>query len=322
MLKKIGLSLVAIIILLALVVVFGPREPVSEEIAFKASDIGSDVDAYLAKSEAKYANIIPGAQKQVIWNDPATKSKTPLSIVYIHGFSATLEEVRPLPDIVAKNLNANLFYTRLSGHGRDGAAMAEPSVNDWLNDTAEAISVGRAIGEKVVIIATSTGGTFSAWAATQPDLMAEVDGIVFISPNFAINNPATPLLTMGAARYLLPPLVGAERSFEPSNEEHGKWWTQKYPTVAVLPMAQSVRFVDGLDYSSVSTPAMFVFHPNDKVVSAEATRGIVGRWGAKATVREVLEAEDDHNHVIAGRILSPSNSEPLAQAIIDWIKTK
>ncbi|MDD4273595.1 MAG: hypothetical protein PHG14_07705 [Desulfobacter postgatei] len=38
--------------------------------------------------------------------------------VYIHGFSATRKETAPLSDLVAKTLNANLFYTRLSGHGR------------------------------------------------------------------------------------------------------------------------------------------------------------------------------------------------------------
>ena len=36
-------------------------------------------------------------------------------------------------------------------------------------------------------------------------------------------------------------------------------------------------------------------------------------------IHEVLEAEDRYDHVIAGRILSPSNSEPLAQRAIDWI---
>ena len=59
--------------------------------------------------------------------------------------------MRPLPDKVAAALGANLFYTRLTGHGQDGAAMAEGSVNAWINDYAEAMAIGRAIGGKVEI---------------------------------------------------------------------------------------------------------------------------------------------------------------------------
>ena len=70
-------------------------------------------------------DIRPGLQKEIVWANPATKTKTPLAIVYIHGFSASKGEVRPLPDKVASALGANLFFTRLTGHGEDGAAMAE-----------------------------------------------------------------------------------------------------------------------------------------------------------------------------------------------------
>nr|WP_287339345.1 hypothetical protein [Mesorhizobium sp.] len=90
-------------------------------------------------------------------------ARTPLSIVY----SASKGEVRPLPDEVADQLDANL-YTRLTGHGQGGAAMADGSVNAWINDYEEALAIGRAIGDKVIVIATSTGGSLAAWAATQP----------------------------------------------------------------------------------------------------------------------------------------------------------
>ena len=138
---------------------------------FDPAAIGNDIDGYLAKREANYSDIKPGAQKQMIWLDPATKSKSPYSVVYIHGFSASLAEVRPVPDLVAKEIGANLFYTRLTGHGRTGDAMAEAKVNDWYNDVAEALAIGRATGGKVIVIATSTGGTLATWAATQPKLM-------------------------------------------------------------------------------------------------------------------------------------------------------
>ncbi|MER9564784.1 hypothetical protein NKI85_22425 [Mesorhizobium sp. M0571] len=94
-----------------------------------------------------------GLDKEIIWADPMIHAKTPLAIVYIHGFSASKGEVRPLPDEVADQLDANLFYTRLTGHGQDGAAIAQGSVNAWINDYEEALAIGRAIGDKVIVIA-------------------------------------------------------------------------------------------------------------------------------------------------------------------------
>ena len=325
MFRTILKSLLALIVIIAGILTFGPREPVDEAVKFDSASLGSDLDAYLKAREANIPELIQGAEKQIIWNDPATKSKTPISIVYIHGFSATLEEIRPTPDLIAKELGANLFFTRLKGHGRDGDAMAEPTVNDWFNDTAEALAIGRALGDKVFVVSTSTGGTFTTWAASKPELIQDVGGLINVSPNYGVNNPASALLTLGAARYWVPLLVGAQRSFEPSNAEHAKWWTEQYPTVALLPMARSVEFVNTIKFEDITIPSLFIYHPEDKVVRADITKSIAGRWGkntsASGQMHEIASSEDGHNHVIAGRIKSPSNSVPIAQKALEWIRT-
>ena len=64
----------------------------------------------------KIRGILPWTKKRIIWNNPNLKSKSEIAFIYIHGFSASLGEIRPVPDILVENLNANLF-TRLSGHG-------------------------------------------------------------------------------------------------------------------------------------------------------------------------------------------------------------
>ena len=79
--------------------------------------------------------------------------------------------MQPLPrQSGGGGLGANLFYTRLTGHGQDGAAMAEGSVNAWINDYAEAMAIGRAIGDKVVVIGTSTGASLAIGRRAQPAL--------------------------------------------------------------------------------------------------------------------------------------------------------
>ncbi|MEM8751033.1 MAG: alpha/beta fold hydrolase [Pseudomonadota bacterium] len=327
--KKFARFLLIGVVVLAIAFFLGPREPVDEtldtDFAAIAALRGAAVEDHLAKSEADIENLVDGAGKHVVWADPQTKQRTPLSVVYIHGFSATLEEVRPTPDIIAEQLGANLHYTRLTGHGRDGAAMAQATVNDWFNDVAEALAIGRAIGDETIIVATSTGGTLAAWALEQAALAQGVKGVVMVSPNFGVKAAAARILSLPWARQLIPSLVGETRSFEPSNEDHGKWWTTEYPTIALLPMQASVDRAANADFAAMKTPALFIFHPDDQVVDASITQSVADNWGTNgsgtATVHTVDEAEDRYNHVIAGRILSPSNSKPLADKAVEWIRS-
>jgi alpha-beta hydrolase superfamily lysophospholipase len=148
------------LLLAALSAVFfaGPQVALSTQL--RSLQLPADLDQYLAASEARYPDITANTEKIIIWAYP-DKRKTALSVIYPQGFSATRQETAPLSDEIAKQLGANLFYTRLTGHGRSGAAMAEASVNDWLNDSQEALQIGAQLGEHVVVIATSTGATLA-----------------------------------------------------------------------------------------------------------------------------------------------------------------
>src|SRR5690606_22606120 len=95
-----------------ILIVTGPRVEIDPTLRFDDSAIGPDPDAYLAEVESRFADIRPGLQKEIIWADPRTKKKTPYAVIYLHGFSASKGEVRPLPDLIARHLGANLYFTR------------------------------------------------------------------------------------------------------------------------------------------------------------------------------------------------------------------
>lgn len=111
---------------------FGPREKVDLTADFDPRKFGEGVQVYFESVESGFDDITPGVEKRVIWQDGFKEQRTPVSILYVHGFSATSEEIRPVPDRLADALGANLVYTRLTGHGRGGDAMAEATVNDWM----------------------------------------------------------------------------------------------------------------------------------------------------------------------------------------------
>ena len=135
----------AVAIIIACLAFTFPRDSVDRSISFDAGTLPDDLDAYLAASEAQVADLTPGSAKRIVWAG-AVGAKTQLAIVYVHGFSATAEEIRPVPDNVAKAVGANLYFIRLAGHGRSGEAMATATAGDWVEDMAEAMAIGRQIG--------------------------------------------------------------------------------------------------------------------------------------------------------------------------------
>ena len=80
--------------------------------------------------------MVSGAEKKIFWAN-GKQEQSEYSIVYIHGFSASRPEMVPLGDLVAKDLRANIFYTRLTGHARPPEAFSQANANDWLNETLE-----------------------------------------------------------------------------------------------------------------------------------------------------------------------------------------
>lgn len=318
--RRIMFAVVGILAVLALLVVLGPRVPVDTTIHFDPSVIDDDPQAYLAKEEARVAGIRDGLEKEIIWADPLVHARTRLSIVYIHGFSASKGEVRPLADEVADQLDANLFYTRLTGHGQDGNAMATGSVNAWINDYEEALAIGRAIGDKVIVIATSTGGSLAAWAASQPDASDGVEAIAFISPNFGVRAKGADIVTLPWGRQIAEMVSGKERSFTPRNALHEKFWTTRYPMAATLPLVALTQLAYGAPVEKARIPALFIFSDSDKVVLPDRTREIAGRWGAAHELVPVDDTGDPDNHVLAGDALSPSTTVFLAERIVVWVK--
>nr|WP_295465468.1 alpha/beta fold hydrolase [Mesorhizobium sp.] len=300
---------------------FGPRVASDTTVTFRDDALGGDPQAYIAASEAKVANIRPGLAKEIVWAYPASRAKTPLSIVYIHGFSASKGEIRPLPDKVAAALGANLYFTRLVGHGQDNAAMGDASVNDWINDTAEALAIGRAIGEKVIVIATSTGGSLAAYAAAQPSLSKDVAALVLISPNFGVQASGAGLLTGLWGLQIAELLIGKERGFEPANDLQKQFWTYTYPTRATLPMAATVALARRQAYDKVNIPALFVVSDGDQVIKPDEAKAVAAAWGGPHELMAVDNPGDPSSHVLAGDALSPKMTEPMATKIVEWIKS-
>jgi esterase/lipase len=306
--------------ILALIVIFllGPRVKVDTQL--KPVKLSADLNQYLLESEAKYSDIVPGAEKTIVWAN-AVKEQTEYALVYLHGFSATRQETAPLAELIASDLGANLFYTRFTGHGRSSEAMAEASVNDWLNDTIEAYEIGKRLGKKVIVLGVSTGASAATWLAAQKNMKA-LAAVILISPNFAPKDGTSEILTWPWAEQIVRQLIGPVRSWVPRNDMQAKYWTESYPSKAILPMMGLVKLARSSDLEGIVIPVLVIYSPNDQVVNPKRTEATFVKIGSQSKeLIAITDSADPESHVLAGDILASADTDRVAKLIIEYLQT-
>lgn len=281
----------------------------------------ADIDAYIAASEKRVDekfHLIPNTEKRVLWRDPGVR--TEFAVVYLHGFSATRQETAPLAEQIANALQANLFETRLSGHGHVEMPLHAVHAEDWLEDAAEALAVGARLGNKVVLIGTSTGGTL-ALAMSDHATAKSVSHIVLISPNIEPRNRNAKWATRPGGFLIARIVEGDTRTWTPRNESQARYWSTSYPTNAAIEMMRLVSLTQSRLPLKIRQNLLVLLSPDDKVVSPAATRAAFGRIEAPhKQLVEVTGSLDPSNHVLAGDILAPDTTAEVAATIIEFIK--
>lgn len=276
-----------------------------------------DLAGWLAAREALVPRLRPGCAKRIDWAGRAGV-RTPLAVVYVHGYTASPRELEPLPELVAQGLGANLYLARLAGHGQDGAAMGEATFAQWRADVAEAFAIGRSLGERVLVMGCSTGCTLMALALAEGE---PAFGAVMISPNFGVRSRRMQLLLdLPVVRTWLPRLLPDLRG-EPGTGAAEGVWTHAWPTRALIPMAQAVRAVRGAHLDAIAAPALFAYAEADQVVDPARSASVMARWGGPVThlALDMVPGGDAMGHVLAGPI-SPAGTGPMVAAILDWAR--
>lgn len=283
-------------------------------------DLPADLEAYLEEQEERVDSdfaLVPGTEKRVVWREPG--QRTEYAVIYLHGFSATRQETAPLAERIAASLDANLFETRLTGHGHSERPMHGVQAEAWLQDAVEALSVGARIGDKLVVVGTSTGGTL-ALATANHESAADVTDIVLISPNLQPSDRRSNWLTRPLGPFLAQLISGDTRSWTAHNEEQERYWSTSYPTTAVVEVMRLVDYVRRQLPMSLPQDLLVIVSPDDSVVSAEVTKQVFKRIDApEQCLIEFDQAQDPSRHVLAGDILSPDTTDTIAATIVEFV---
>ncbi len=238
----------------------GPR-PDRARFEGEFPSVPSDPDAleqYIQKNESQH-RLKPDNEARIVWND-SSRSKTRYAVVYLHGFSASQKEGDPVHRRFAKNFGCNLFLSRLSDHGIDTTESLLSFTADrvW-NSAKEALAIGEKLGDQVIIISTSTGGTLAlTLAAKYP---GKVHAIINLSPNIAINNPAAFLLNDPWGLQIARIVMGGKYRITGAGEENSRYWNDKYRLEAAVQLEELIESsMTKETFGKISPPALTLYY--------------------------------------------------------------
>ncbi len=278
------------------------------------------LDDWLAENEQRLG-VRDGVDKIVRWRRKEQPDVARLSVVYIHGYTASRQETAPLSDNIARVLDANLHYTRLKGHGLAGLDLLDATLADWMSDVRQALDVGKRIGERQIIVASSTGATLAALAAARNVLPDSLMAMIFLSPNYGPADRRAEFITLPAGRALGRMLVGEWRGEEPENPLQKKYWTVPSPTDALIPMMEGVKELRALlETVSIRIPTLTFYSPQDQVVLSEFVESTQERFTHELSRLEVVENPGDaSNHILAGDIMSPNTTDSVCDEAVKFV---
>ena len=308
--KKLRL-LILIPVLLAAAYVAGPEVYFDEPDApVPEIDLtGEALAEYVSQKEEGIKNLKKDNQARIIWHNDSLKEKTEYAVVYLHGFSASQGEGSPVHINFARRYGCNLYLSRLHDHGlHTKDALLDMTPQKLVNSAAEAVAIGRQLGEKVILMSTSTGGTLSLYLAAHNPW---IHSLILYSPNIRINNPTIFLLTKPWGLQIGQLMTGGNYVVnEPESVADSLYWSNTYRLEAVAFLQDLVeKTMKEETYRKVTQPVFMAYYyknkeEQDPTVRVDAMMDMFSELGTPDD-RKVKQAfPEAGKHVIASEFKS------------------
>jgi pimeloyl-ACP methyl ester carboxylesterase len=267
----------------------------------------SELAYFISKNEQMH-KVKPNNEARIIWAD-STKRKTPYSVVYLHGFSASQEEGAPIHAEFAKSFGCNLYLARLADHGIDTTEQLLNYTPDRLwESTQQALAIGKAIGEKVIVMSTSTGGTVALMlAAEYPD---DVFALINMSPNIAINDPNAWLLNNPWGLQIARLVIGGNYRTFPKDSLKDAYWNNPYRLEAVVQLEELVETtMTPKTFGKVKCPVLTLYYyknekEQDPTVKVSAMIEMNNQLATPEALKRMVAIPDAGGHILGSHVVS------------------
>jgi esterase/lipase len=123
----------------------------------------------------------------------------------------------------------------------------------------EALAIGEKIGDKVILMSTSTGGTLALkLAAEYPD---KVFALINLSPNIALRNGAAFIANDPWGLQIARLVVEGDYNVSDATEEESKYWNKKYRIEAVSQLEELIESTMTKDlFQRIKQPCLTLYY--------------------------------------------------------------
>lgn len=298
------------IILVLIVVYFLGPHPSSPKYTKELPAVPAELallEKYVHDGEATH-KLKPDNEARIIWLNDSIKEKTDYAVVYLHGFSASQEEGDPAHYQFAKKFGCNLFLSRLAEHGVDTSeAMVNLTADKLWNSAKEAYAIGKSLGKKVILMATSTGGTLALkLAAEYPDIA----GLILLSPNIAINDPLAWVANNHWGLQVAHLVKGKYNTSDDSAALEKQYWYNKYRMESVTEMQELLETTMKASlFEKIKQPVLLLYYykdedHQDKTVKVSAMKRMFRQLSTPPDLKREIAVPNAGEHVIGSYIKS------------------
>ncbi len=281
----------------------------------------SELDDYLANRESSYS-LKPGTEAKIIWNSDSRPQKTEYAIVYLHGFRAYHPEGHPVHQQIAEHFGYNLFLSRMEEHGiESNYPLLELTEEKLLRSAHFAFEIGRRIGEKVIVVGTSTGGSLGLYLAAQRAYQKKLTALILYSPLIRFYGTKEKLLTYPLARSFLKVIPGKKHLIKTKTTlEEERIWNSSYALQGALALGSFVQHYMKYDlYKNITCPvfAGYYFrnkHERDEVVSVPAIKTMISGLGTRTQFVNITNFPGARSHVICNSLVSKAVNEVIEES--------
>ncbi len=265
------------------------------------------LDSLIASNENKIPDLKEHNQARIVWADSAGK-KTEYALVYVHGFSASQEEGAPIHTEFAKRYGMNLYLTRLEDHGRrDTNSFQHLTPENYFQSAEEAIDVAKKIGEKVIVMSCSTGGTLSLILAAAGE---NIHSLILYSPNIAIFDPKSKMLLYPWGKQISDMVMGGEHNRIQYDDLAKKHWNSVYHTNSLFTLQSIIEHhMTSETFSKIKIPVFLGYYYKDEehqdnVVSVARMLEMFDELGTESNKKRKVAFPDAGHHVISSHVIS------------------
>ncbi|WP_114752230.1 alpha/beta hydrolase [Pleomorphovibrio marinus] len=308
--KKIVVWLMGIAILLALLYMVGPKEkvrPLEGAYPIVPSDL-NELESFITNREDTVEGLKANNEARIIWADEGNKTKTPFSIVYIHGFGASQMEGDPVHRKIAERFQANLYLSRLPEHGiKREDAFSHLSPEKLVEGAREAYSIAQALGDSVIVVGTSMGGALSIVLASE---RPEIKGLLLYSPCIEVYGDPLGAFFRPWSKVIMKAFMTNDQGVQMVEREgdKAKYWSEEYHINAYTSLAILLKSKMNRDtFGQVQQPLFMGYYykdeeNQDKVVSVNAMLDMYEKVSTPAGKKRKLAFPNAGDHVISSSI--------------------